>query len=349
LHVMTEHLNQRVRTFTVGYSGFDDETSKARDFVEHYDTKHTEVFLKEPWKIFDKTVWHMDEPNGDPVSLPTYALSGEANKHVKMVLTGDGADETLGGYEHHKIMYLTHKMKAFRHLIKLGLKVTPSTLLNKYFKYYKLFGKKGMDRINTYLSCLDDRHTFADSYLNINNIFDQDEKKNLTGLSLDKSEYQLNKATNPRYPLRSKILQTDINYFLQHLLLKADKMTMAHGLEARVPFLDHRLIELEEKMPNSFKFSGFKDKIVLREAFKNDLPKGLHKKRKQRFFTPQHLWVQEDWIKKDVLNREALLRCGLRPKYVTKAYKKFDGSKLYYSRQLWTLANYVKWHELFMQ
>jgi len=141
------------------------------------------------------------------------------------------------------------------------------------------------------------------------------------------------------------------NMLPECFLMKTDRMTMARSIEARVPFLDHRLVELAFRMPSSYKLHSGKTKFILKKAFSSRLPKDIVWRSKQTFHVPLENWLNEDLKStvSDVLNITKIYRQGiLNPQQVKKVMENYDCGKLYYSRQLWALLTFQMWHNIYI-
>ena len=137
-----------------------------------------------------------------------------------------------------------------------------------------------------------------------------------------------------------------------NLLMKVDKMTMAHAVEARVPFLDHRIVEFMANVKSNLKLNGLKDKYLLRKTMRNRLPVQIAKAKKERFFVPIDDWIDKDL--KELINQisenSILIKKGLAKKDYFEKMKRFrDKSKLYYARQMWNILNFELWHKIFIE
>ena len=133
--------------------------------------------------------------------------------------------------------------------------------------------------------------------------------------------------------------------------MKVDKMTMAHSIEARVPFLDHVLAEFSATLPQKLKLYGINDKVILRKAMSELLPPSILKRNKQRFFVPIHKWLGNESreLALDILDNNSIKRRGyFNYGPIRRMFEKFDGSKLYYSRQLWSLLSFEIWYRTFL-
>ncbi|MBW3003728.1 asparagine synthase (glutamine-hydrolyzing) [Candidatus Woesearchaeota archaeon] len=355
---MMRKFGGEVNTFSIGFDNAPqfNELDKARFIAEYFSTDHNEIIVKvDAIKLLPRIVWHLDEPMADPTAIPVYALSNGTKKHATVVLTGDGGDEQFGGYEQFKIMmlykrYLQKVPLVFRkNLAKLVQKVPPS-VFSRFFKYADALGEKGIERLSNVVGTND----VGESYLNMVSIFDEKEKSevinNYTG-PLNYSAIFSRYFSNVDDYLYS-IIARDTEYMLsEDILMKTDKNTMAHAIEARVPFLDHRITELMARVPSSYKINGTNEKFILKTAMKGKLPGSTLKNKKQRFFVPIDNWFSRELndfilqkLDQDIIKRKGIFNYN----YIEKVLKDFKKSRLYYSRQLWCLLTFELWHDIFI-
>jgi asparagine synthase (glutamine-hydrolysing) len=358
--IMSSLLEEPVKTFSVGFGDADfDEVGYANTIAEHFGTEHHE-FIVEPnaTELFPSIVWHFDEPIADPALLPTYLLSEKAKKYVTVVLTGEGGDELFAGYEQYKIMALSEKYAnllpkvAKTKLLPWFAQKTPGEILNLLFRYSSALGEEGIRRFSEYMSVLDDR---GKSYLSLVSVFDEAERRDLysedaknrvnRNLADELNRYYFKDCQKAE--LLNRLLYLEIKTSLQeHLLMKVDKMTMAHSIEARVPLLDHVLTEFSGTLPPHLKLNGLKDKYVLRKAASELLPREILKREKQRFFVPIHSWLEGESkeLAMQILDPSSIKRRGyFKHGPIEKMFEKFQKSKLFYSRQLWSLMSLEIW------
>ena len=361
--LMAQHTD-KVRTFSVGFDipEYADELKAARDISEAFSTDHQEIIIHpDITNDLARIVWHADEPHADPTNIPTYYLSKEAKKKVTVVLTGEGADELFGGYEQEKFMLLhqriVRKVPLWMRKASSGLvSKIPSSVYGSLFSYMNTLGEKGKERLVEFISA----DEYADQYTAMMAIFSRQERVEVIGqtpgVTNEEPETMLKNGffhATTKKTLLQDLLRVENTVLLQELLLmKVDKMTMANAIEARVPFLDHRLVELAASMPDKLKIQGMHDKIVLRHAMKKKIPELTRKRKKHRFFVPTDVWLRGELkdLTAQLLDEPVLKEQGLfRHSYIDEAFRKYEQSPLYYSRQLWTLLNFQVWHKLFME
>lgn len=315
--INTKLRNDAVKTFTVGFGHETDEFRYARSVSENLKTEHNELLLdyKEITKELPKIIWHMDEPNSDITMVPLYFLSKFAKKQVTVVNTGEGADELFSGYHHYRV-----GANSFR--------IVPKFIkTNLYNWYYQPFKKKDRNA----LLCKNVRE--------------------------DKS---LKSYLNGNYPGRprdflNRILCFDIKNELPNWqLARVDRMSMAHGLEARVPFLDYRIVEFSTTLPVRYKQPFIQGKYLLKKAAKSYLPKEIIHRKKQGFTTPMHAWIKdnlEDAAESVLLQKKD---SAFRQKYITELiakHRKTHKQRPFqlFSYRLLMLLFYKLWHEMYIE
>lgn len=281
---MARHSASPVKTYSVGFGDHTNELPHARKVADMYGTDHTELVVESRIAddVFDAAAYY-DEPFADSSSIPTYAISREAGKHVKVVLTGDGGDELFAGYE----SYIGQKYLSSSRALSAIARRTDSFLSGRFGK--TIFG-------NWY--------PFAQDGQARNRWVEQRRIYSATELSsLLKSRYQ-GKPVPYRGDDRMRIaaddplsiaFEHDINWYLpDDLLKKVDMASMAHGLECRAPFLDPRLVEYALSIPPDIKLRHNMPKYLLRKAMESDLPKGIAWREKQGFGSPIDGWLRKE-------------------------------------------------------
>ena len=209
----------------------------------------------------DKMIYHMDEPIGDPGFLPIMVLSKAVKKYNKVVLSGDGGDEVFLGYDRYKMLHYGKTLRKFM-FFKSD---------NEILK--KLKGMQGKDDFTMFFEII--------------RLFDKEDLSKLGVKPFNARQYWTDKyketVTNAQ--------EFDINTLLPNdFFMKADKMSSAFGLEQRVPFLDHEVVELAFQIPVKYKLKGWNEKYILKEAFKDIIPSEITSRRKHGFNVPIDYW-----------------------------------------------------------
>ena len=320
---------------------------------DYFGTDHQEILINaSAIKELPKIVWHLDEPMGDPTSIPTYFLSREAKKKCTVILTGEGADEQFAGYEQEKFMQLHQKYVrkvplALRKSLAMPLKNIPVAALNPFFKYMESLGDEGKRRMLEFVLTNDN----ASALMSMISIFSDEEKQKVLGSSSSVTDDVRKKFFSSFEDLLNQCLLFENKILLtENLLMKVDKTTMAHGIEARVPYLDYRVVEFASRLPPAMKLKGLQDKYILREAMKRSLPPRRSAQKKERFFVPVDHWLKGELssLSSDLLSRDAVKEY-FDPLYVEKMFSEYNRSPLFYGRQIWTLLNFQMWHKMFVE
>jgi len=366
--IMKKELGKPTNTFTVGfgYTGFEDELNPVRFTTNYFETEHTEYVCKPDMvSIIPEIIWHTDELNADPALIPTYLISEIASKKVKVVLSGEGADELFGGYE--RTMFMKYAwnlgrlspaiLKMVPHLVGL----IPYTVLDRLFKYSSSIGSKGLERLSSFCRNI---NNIGPSYIDVACVFKQDEKKRLYGSKLQHqlrvenigdtiNEQFFNSRIDNSNDLFNRLSYFELKTRLPNdLLAKLDAMTMAHSLEGRVPYLDHNLVDLAFSIPVHLKLRYMREKYVLRQAASRYLPRQIIKRRKDHFFVPIHLWLQNELrpMVDRILTRDNIEKTGyLNSEFILYAYENYKKGGLFYARQIWNILFFLIWHRLYIE
>lgn len=279
-----------VRTFSIGFEGDPayDESAYARLVAEKFRTHHTEFRVRpRAVELLEKIIWHYDEPFGDSSAIPTYIVSQLTREHVTVALSGDGGDEVFGGYERFAAALWTEQLP--RSLFEAGRLLTrllpaPPHPKSRRRRIKRFFEKAGLP--------------LPDRYLEWNSFFTRGELASLrvscegSRISDPFREYL---ESDPSASLLQRILHLNFRtYLLDDLLVKTDRMSMAHGLEVRCPFLDTGVVEWAARLPDRLKIRGTRLKYILREAFREFLPRQILRRRKMGFGVPLGQWMRED-------------------------------------------------------
>jgi asparagine synthase (glutamine-hydrolysing) len=286
--IVQPRLNRPLVCFTAGFEGSGDETAHAARVAAHVGAEHRRIAIPAPPpEVLEELIWHLDEPLGDPACLPTWLLSREAAKELRVVLTGEGSDETNAGYtkflRHHLFHQRRHAMSAARLLWPL-LRRLP--LVQARLEHLAPLWQAGseLDRLlaNDQIDTCLPGSTL--SRLAPGLIHHHATVKSRLQTELDTCD-----STNPE----QRMLHLSRAVFMREdLLMKVDRMTMAHGLEARVPYLDHHLAEVCAGLAPELLLSGGRTKAVLRNLAGRLLPPEIVQRRQHGFLVPLADWFQ---------------------------------------------------------
>ena len=308
-----------------------DESDASRKIANYLGTNHHTFScdLNSGKKLIEKMFDFYDEPFADISSIPSMLLSSEVKSHVSVALTGDGADEFFLGYDRYKWM------NQVKYLYKLpyGFRKSLSSLLNISSNYKINMISKGISYKSTDVLYLRLMSTFKDSYIN----------ENISTKISD--EFKSNfKHKN----ILEACSLTDINYYLNSdINTKVDRAAMAYSLEARSPFMDHRVVEYSRTIPTHMKYNNKIQKYILKDLLSNYIPKNLYDRPKMGFGVPL-----ESWLKKDL--KPLVFDCLIsfkRMKLNFINYEKFDviindfySNKANHSAEIWKMMSFVLWY-----
>lgn len=298
--MMTKHSDKPVRTYSIGFEDFDDECAEAKIMAAALETNHTEIsLLPEDLYELGNVAWLIDEPFPDPIVLAMHKLSETARKDVKVILTGEGADELFGGYVHHPHMALLDRLSKWvpAPVLKVGGAMAgamPMMLVDRLFNYPQSPGKKGRARLASLLSSAKDP---LGRYLTYVSLFTKEERDNLVSLNGKNGDKPLCLETynlfqnffDPRRKKSSSAALWDLEYkywLVDNILFKQDKSLMGQSIEGRVPFCDHRLVEYASKLPFDYKIRNGVNKRILRSVSEKFLPERAGTTKKKAFMVP---------------------------------------------------------------
>jgi asparagine synthase (glutamine-hydrolysing) len=349
--LMSQFLSRPVRTYSVGFDGTGEEFSElpyARLVAKKLQTDHHEVLIRPTHLIehAEKVAWHLDQPLAEFATLANYMVAELASRDVKMVLTGEGGDELFAGYAR----YAGERLAPFFHRIPnvaKSLALTASAHL------------PGLRRQKLALYALsqdDEAARFVNWFPLYNTelkraLLSEDLKESLQDCSTNSVFEELLTRTNATDPL-NRMLYVDTKLWLPDLLLaRGDKTSMAVSLEARVPLLDHKLVEFAASLPQNMKLKGLARKYLLKKVSSRWLPPEIIHRKKQGFPMPLSLWLRNEArsFVRDVLSPSALRRRGLfNPSFVEKLIQQHENGFADHSSLLWGLMSMELWQRVFM-
>ena len=353
--LMSELTGGGVKTFSVAFSDREaNELAYARLVASRFETDHHEIVV-EPEDFFaelPRLVWHEDEPIAHPSSVPLYFVSRLASEHVKVVLTGEGSDETLAGYGRYRTtlynLALGHAWEAIG-----GSHVRGATrALVDAVPNARLRGR--LARTFLYLSA-DLPTLYFDNFA----VFNRAQQDQL----LAADTRRLLEHTDPYATIRDYIARTDARTildrllyadtktYLHELLMKQDRMSMAASIESRVPFLDHPLMEFAARLPQRMKLHGLTTKYVLRQAMRGILPDTILGRRKMGFPVPIGRWFARDYrhlLDEYVLGPRPAARGLFDVAYLRRLTGEHERGHANHWERLWALVNTEIWQRIFL-
>ncbi|MBV8810216.1 MAG: asparagine synthase (glutamine-hydrolyzing) [Acidobacteriaceae bacterium] len=290
LHYAAAAAGRRLRTYSISFKGRSfDETPYAREVAEHYGTEHEELDLRPDEVDLENAIEqfadYMDEPNADGGALPVWFLSKLTRQTATVVLSGEGADEIFGGYLTHAADILAGQVRklprSVLRIVRRGAEFLPVSDDKISFEY------KAKRFLEGLLLEPARAHTFW------NGTFSDQQKRSLVAAVLPPSFEALLAEMNAHDGGLAAYLWFDQKFFLpDDILMKVDRMSMAHSIEVRPPFLDHRIAEFAAQLPNSFKISRGHQKVLLRELMRSKLPRTVTRRKKIGLDFPAHDWLR---------------------------------------------------------
>jgi asparagine synthase (glutamine-hydrolysing) len=351
--MMATLADEPIRTFSVGFKEREaNEFAYARLVAQRFGTDHHEITIT-PEQFFaalPKLVWHEDEPIGFIASVPLYFVSKLAQQHVKVVLTGEGSDETLAGYGRYakalKLLEMGEKYESLtptflRDAVRGGVATLPGVLNRKlnrtfltreadieslFFDNFAVFPRAMQRKLFNREIC--ERIENENPYAAVNALLERSDAED----TLD------------------KLLYADTKTYLHELLMKQDQMSMAASIESRVPFLDHKLVEFTARMPREMKLRGGTTKWILREAMKGILPSEILDRPKMGFPVPVGRWFRGEYkhvVDEYVLSDRAMSRGIFDASFVRQLVTEHN-SGVNHDERLWTLVNFEIWQRTFI-
>ena len=330
------------KTFSVGFEQDKfNESNLAKDLSNMLEIENLSKIInaEECFNKLDCIQYHMDEPQANPSSIPLYFLSELAREHVTVVLSGEGADELFGGYEWYDE---TSVMKKYKKVPKPLRKLLAKLVKNKpYFKGKMLMIKGGSD--------------VEDYFIGQAFVFEEDEAKDILNKEYSKSP-SIKDITKPIYEKvkdkddLTKKQYLDLNLWLPgDILLKADKMSMAHSLELRVPFLDKEVMKVAQDIPRDYRVNDENTKYVLRKAANEVLPDEWAKREKKGFPVPIREWLKEEKyhrIVKESFESDYAREFFDTTKIVKLLDNHYNGNENN-ARKIWVIYIFLVWYKRF--
>jgi len=354
--LMSELMDRPVDTFSIGYKDFKEhnEFNFARKVAEIFKTNHHEILIdaKDALDFFPNLVYHQDEPLADPVCIPLYFVSKLARENGTIVVqVGEGSDEEFAGYP-----WMLRELRLTK-INQYLFKNFPS-ILNKalYSITNKLWSPEGKLLELDYIRRIkDNQEIYWGGAVN----FTIEHKKKLLIKNLNNS-YELVKRVYEKYksksnvddPLRQMIYLEFKNRLPELLLMRVDKMAMATSVEARVPFLDYRLVEYSFKIDSKIKIKNYITKYILKKSVEGIIPNEIIYRKKQGFAAPMNYWLRNELsnFTKHYLLNSNIHKLNLFNKDFIKFLIESPLSNRYdYVQNTWNLLNLFMWYDYWFE
>ncbi len=348
--LMSRLLDEPVKTFSVGFEhsrGKQDELPYARKVANQFGTDHHEVVMRPDYftELAQKVTWHLDQPIADQATLATFAVSELASRHVKMVLSGEGGDELFAGYAR----YLGERYSPL-------FRFMPRPIKSLALAAGAQLPRMRRQKIALFALCQKDE---VARFTNWFPLFNSDMQSELVaGLDSGVNGSDASRAfgsclakTDADTPL-NRMLYVDTKLWLpDFLLLRGDKMSMANSLEARTPFLDHKLVEFAASLPPKMKLNGMVRKYLLKKVARKLLPTEIVDRKKEGFPIPISSWFRNEMnpFVRDMLSEETIQRRGLfNAKYVTQLIEEHESRLADHGMLIWGLISLELWYQIYI-
>ncbi|MFI5071588.1 MAG: asparagine synthase (glutamine-hydrolyzing) [Terriglobales bacterium] len=353
--LMTKIRRAPVETFAVGYSEHAySELPYARIVAKHLNSNHHEVSVSREdfFGALPKLIWHEDEPITWPSSVALYFVARLASEHVKVVLTGEGSDETLGGYTRYAF---TRRNAAFDRVYR-KLPASLRKQIRRSISNSDLIGATVRRKLSHTFLGLDGDSWPSFYFDNFYSAFDAGAQRKLLT-----EEFAAELAEGAAYQhvlkyweassgnMLQRLLYTDIKTYLVELLMKQDNMSMAASIESRVPFLDHVLVEFAANIPAKFQLRGMAGKHILKKAVEDLLPHSIIYRPKLGFPTPWSGWLageQLDAIEKMLLEPRSMNRGFFERDAIERVFREHRTRHRDNYDRIWRLLNLELWQRV---
>ena len=352
---MSEMVAEPIKTFSVAFAEREaNELEYARMVSRAFQTDHYEIVVS-PEEFFDSLpalVYQEDEPVAHPSSIPLYFVSKLASSHVKVVLTGEGSDELLAGYDkYRKTVYNLALGRAYHNAAPQFLKRAIRSAIERMDgssvtrqKLSRTFLCISPDIENIYF---DNFSVFSRAMQQ--QLFTTETRERMRGVNPYSASINHIGASDAEAMI-DQLLAADMKTYLHELLMKQDQMSMAASIESRVPFLDHKLVEFAAQLPVNMKLRGLTTKYILRRAMRDRLPEAILSRKKMGFPVPIGAWLRGKFshvVDEYVLSRRAQERGIFNPAFVRHLVARHAAGENHAER-LWALVNFEIWQRRFM-
>jgi len=357
--LMAKASAEPVKTFSIGFKEAEfSELGYARQVAEMYGTKHTEFIVEANMaSVLEKLAWHYSEPFADSSALPSYFVSKETRKEVTVALNGDGGDENFGGYIRYQAMKLAWYFKVMPSWAKRAALAAMEPFPEKTAPFNTVW------KARKFLQAVSQKE-FSQTYLSTLAFFKTEERerllspafKNSLGREMSFPERYIDglykEGAAAGLGPTERLMYTDLRSYLPECLMtKMDIASMANSLEARSPFLDHKLMEFAFLLPENMKLRGYSGtKWILKEAFKDMLPRKIYGRGKMGFGIPLGPWFRgelKDYWAGACLSQKALGRGYFKREELFRLWDEHQRGVRDHGYRLWALLMLELWHRQF--
>lgn len=357
----SKFVDEPIESFSVGFGsdGEIGELSQAKEVADHFGTNHHEIIIEQGafMKNLEKVIWHCDEPVADPSAIAIFTLSKTSERYVNIALNGAGGDEMFGGYISYKMGLMNHWYH--RHvpgIIRKELICPFVSFVSPHLPSKMYVGLNSATHEITEHGFLFSRSVFSEGdkralYTDkLNGIVDHDSFKKASTILFDKRADDLG---NEQESLLSKMMYADArSYLVDHILLVADKLTMASSVEVKVPLIDHSVVEFAYSIPDALKLKGMTEKYILKRIAKDILPKQSQKRKKRPFRTPIDTWFKGELLEmaEQVMDNSTIVKEGyFKQDVISDIMKRHKNAELLYNHKLYSLLVFEMWSKTFIK
>lgn len=355
LSIMSKYSSEPVRAFTIGFEGGEktNEIEDARRMAEMFGAVHHPMIITadDYQKYYERYLWDIEEPLGNESAAAFYFVSKIASAEVKVALTGQGADEPWAGYDRH----LGVKLSTFYSRLPLAITQRLAPLLAK------VPGAGRFERLKRGIESLaepDMLTRFAKVYSFFSHDMKQELFKESLKVQLTAGGYRpkealrhLQEAVQHLDPL-SQMLYVDTRAALpDDLLMVGDKTSMANSIEARVPYLDYRVVEFIENLPSRFKLNGLTGKYLHKKALAKWLPRDVIYRKKKGFINPVENWFRTSlrpFVEECLLSESSAIARYFNQQYIRKMLDADRSGEEQLRRHIYLLVSFEQWHRTFI-
>lgn len=353
--MMSGAMRDPVQTFSIDFAEKSfSEGVYARQIADRFRTDHHVIEANaDIVSLLDTLIWHADDPLADSSMIPVYLVSRFARERVTMVLTGDGGDEVFAGYPTYNAYFVRQMYRRIPAFVRRGLirRVVEALPVSHDKVSFDFKAKRFVAGAEL---------TAEEAHFWWRSIFTESSKRDLyterfasqiraaPTSTLYKEHFDRSGTDDPL----SRMLYADTRFYLPaDMLVKVDRMSMANALEARVPFLDHELLELAAAIPSSIKFRGRRKKYLLKKALSDLLPHNILYRKKAGFNVPVNTWLNAGLqsYARELLAPDRVTAAGFfKPEVVARLFDDHEARRLDNSFQIWSLMCFQLWYERFI-
>lgn len=353
--LMAELTDRPVKTFSIGFEEQDfSELKYARRVAEHVGAEYNEFIVRpNALDVLPLLVEHYGEPYADSSAIPTYYVAKETRKHVTVALNGDGGDESFAGYERYAAMKLAENYQRIpgvlrKPFIEKAVSLLPSSELKRsrvrdLKRFLKAAELPKTERYLRWVSAFDGKGK--------TDIYTDEFARTVSSENSSRVLDEWFARVNGSGIVDAALLTDQMTYLPNDLLVKVDIATMANSLEARSPFLDHKVIEFAASLPGGMKMRGLQTKSLLKKVAANLVPRDVVYRRKMGFGVPIGKWFRgemKDFISEVLLSERSLTRGIVRPEVLRRYVTEHTAAQRDHSFQLWAFLMLELWFQRFI-